>query len=122
MAMEGNGGGDGVVFGVDHGERAVGFAARVDDVDFVAGGTGGDCDGVLANGQFTVYADIDGVEDGDGSAAAVGDVGVLAVVGGVLWEVVRMARGEGQRQQGEGEKLAGCGVLHFMCPVVVEAF
>ena len=76
-------------------------SAGVDHVDFVAGGAGGDGDGILADGDFAVEAHVDHVEDGDGAAAAVGDVGVFAVVGRVLGEVVRAAAGEGQEQQDE---------------------
>ncbi len=36
--------------------------AGVDDVDFVARGAGGDGDGILADGELAVEADVDHVE------------------------------------------------------------
>ena len=96
--MDGDGGGDGVVFSVDDGDGTLAAGgAGVDHVNLVARGAGGDGDGILADGQFAVEAHIDHVEDGDGAAAAVGDVGIFAVVGRVLREVVRAAGGEGQK-------------------------
>ena len=50
LAVERDGGDDGVVFSVDDGEGTLaGGRAGVDDVDLVAGGAGGDGDGVLAD-------------------------------------------------------------------------
>ena len=63
LAVHGNGGDDGVVLGVDHRNGALaGGRAGVDDVDFVARGAGGDGDGILADGQFAIDADVDHVE------------------------------------------------------------
>ena len=74
---------DCVVFGVDDGDRSLPAGrAGVDDVDFVARGAGGDRDGILPDLQFAIEADVDHVIDGDGAAAAVGDVGIFAIVGG----------------------------------------
>jgi hypothetical protein len=47
----------------------------------------------LADGDFAVETEIDYVEDRDGAALAVGDVGVFAVVGWVLGEIVGLAGG-----------------------------
>jgi hypothetical protein len=106
--MHGYGGGDGVGLRVDDGDRAhapnegcgahtvdegCGFCAGIYDVDLVEGGAGGDGDGVLADGDFAVEAEIDYVEDGDGVALAVGDVGVFAEIGWVLGEFVGVAGG-----------------------------
>jgi hypothetical protein len=49
---------------------------------------------MLAHGELAVYADIDDVENGDGVATSVGDVGVFAVVGRVLGKVVGAAGSE----------------------------
>ncbi len=70
--------------------------AGVDDVDFVARGAGGDRSGILADRQFAIDPHIDHVVDGYRSAAAVGDVGVFAVVWRELGKVVGAAGGEGQ--------------------------
>ena len=86
--MDGDGGGYGVLLGVDDGD---GSRARVDDVDFAASWGDGDSGGVVADGELAVAAEIDDVEDGDGVAGGVGDVGVFAVVGWVLGEVVGAA-------------------------------
>jgi len=67
----------------------------------VAGGTRSDGDGVLAHGDFAVEAEIDDVKDRDSAALAVGDVGVFAVVGRVLRELVVVTGGEGEEDEEE---------------------
>ncbi len=85
-----------VVFSVDDGDGALAArCAGVDYVNLIAGGAGGDGYGILAYGEFAVEAHVDRVDDGDGAALAVGDVGVFAIVGRVLGEVVMAAGGEG---------------------------
>src|SRR5580692_4155272 len=100
--MDGNGCGDGVVLGIDHGYGAVAtLDAGIDDVDFIAGQAGGDGNRIAADRELTINADVDYIEHGDGAAAAIGDVGVLAVVGWVFGEVMRGAGGEGEQRQGD---------------------
>jgi hypothetical protein len=90
--VDGDSCGNGVVFSIDNGDGALATrCARVDYVNFVACGAGGNGDWILAYGKFAVEAHVDCVEDGDGAALAVGDVGVFAKVGWVLREVVMVA-------------------------------
>ena len=66
-------------------------------------GVGGHGNRIVADRQFAIEPDIDHVEHGDGIAAGIGYVDVLAIVGRVLGKVVRAATGEAEREQREGQ-------------------
>jgi hypothetical protein len=90
--MQGNCSGDSIVFCIDDGQGSLsGFGSGVDDIDFVAGGTGGDGDGVLADDDFTIKSEIHNVKNSDSAAKSVTDIYKFAIVGWVLGEVVVVA-------------------------------
>ena len=97
--MDGDGGRNGILLRVDHTDGAV---AGVDHVDLVASEADGDSGGVLADGEFAVAPQIHDIEDGDGIASAVGDIGKFAIVGGILREIMMPAR-RGQQKRDRSE-------------------
>ena len=98
--MHRDGGGDGVVLGIDDGDGTLpGRRAGVDHIDFVAHGIGDNGGRILADGDFAIDAHVYDVVDRDGAAAAVGDVGVFAVGRIVLGKVVGAAGGEAECQR-----------------------
>ncbi len=104
LAMDGDGGGDDIAFGVDDGDRPglVG-GAGVDDINLVTDGVCGEAGRVDAYLEGAVGAEIDEVEDADGVGGSVGDVGELTVASRDVGKGVAAATcGEGEESEGTG--------------------
>lgn len=106
LAMDGDGRGDDVAFGVDDGDRpGLAGGAGVDDINLVTDGVCSEAGRVDANLEGAVGAEIDEVEDADSVGGTVGDVGELTVSSRDVGEgVASAACGEGEEGEGAGGK------------------
>jgi hypothetical protein len=97
LAMDADGGGNGVGRGVDDSDGA---GLGVYGIDLVADRIRGNSGGIVADAKGAVLAQVNEVEDADSVGAAVGNVGELAVSGGDIGEAAAAAAGD----RDEGEK------------------
>ena len=95
--MNWDSGDDRIFFGVDD---ADGIAASIHDVDFVALRIHSHAGGVGADADDSILAKIDDIEDRDRVTAAIGDVSVFAVVGGIIRKLMRMTTRDRKQRYG----------------------